>query len=251
MKKYLIFDNIVRGAGLGHTLVNYNHGLNYCIKHDLIWTPHKIIPGHCLNACGHTLEAELGLPQFSKEHIDNIRNTKNFEEIKLSTPECCIDWSLTRPVFKNWYAAAREGKKPMFLSESKTNICVSIRRGDLAGKPNHSMFWRLQPFSYYTEQLKELIKKESIEQYRLIISTDLHGHDNCIVDRHNNPHDIRDIFRDFSDDLIFVPFREDKPESNKYHTYDFLHAAISSDFFIGDSQGGYSVVIREIYRHGG
>ena len=59
-KKYLFYDNIVRGAGIGHTLACYNYGLNMALEKGLEYLPCETTPGHNLGPIG--MERLLNLP---------------------------------------------------------------------------------------------------------------------------------------------------------------------------------------------
>lgn len=247
-KTCLIYHDIVYGAGIGHTMACYNYGLNYSLEQNMIWVPKKLVPGHNLNTCGRIFEEELGLPIYTDEYIEDIKKSCNYKEVLKDTHPGSADFKKTKPIFTQWYKDSRIDKTPMFLNKHKTNICMSIRRGDLAGKPDHPMFIRLKPFDYYINALEDLITVNNISDFRLIVSTDLRGHNNCLVDEMNKPHDVSSIFKKYADDLVFVPFREDEPQENQFHTFDFFHAAVAADYFIGYIPGGMSEVINLIYR---
>jgi hypothetical protein len=250
MKKYLVYDDIVRGAGLGHIMTSYNAGLSYCIKNNLEWLPCKIKPAHDLNKY-NTIEDELGLPTILEQERVNILQNHECEHIRYGTEGgICNDFSKTGAIYRDWYSCSRKGKNSVFLSSEKVNICISIRRGDIAAAgPEHHMASRLRPLKSYVQKLKWLINEHNISNYRLIISTDLRGgHKNCLVDRNNNPKNVDDVFASYNTDLVFLPFSESLDADQKYTTFDFFHAAIASEYFIG-SVSGFSEIIKDVYRH--
>lgn len=247
--KYLLYDSIVRGAGLGHTMASYNYGLDYSIRGDMQWVPSRLICGHQLCSGGYVVENELGLPLFEDSFREDIIQNYLYEHKEYSRDSSpVLEYSsVTSRVLKDWYIDSRKDLFPKFLSKEKANICISIRRGDLAASPHHPMRYRLQPLSYYVSELEKIIKEKSLNEYRVIISIDLRGNRDCLVDRSNIPQPVDKIFKDHLDDLIFLPFCENDPESNDHHTFDFFHAAVAADFFIG-SRSGFSHVIDRFYR---
>ena len=247
--KYLLYDNLVRGAGLGHLMNCYNYGLDYSIRENMQWVPIRIRCGHYLGSSQHVIENELGLPIFEDSYRENIIKNHKYEHEKYNPKYSPASESteLTGKILKDWYTTSRKGLSNKFLSQDKVNICISIRRGDIAASPNHSMKDRLLPLSYYINMLEEIIKENSISKYRIILSTDLRGHRDCLVGMDNQPHSVEKIFKNHLSDLIFLPFCESDPDSNEYHTFDFFHTATASDFFIG-SNSGFSHIIENYYR---
>lgn len=251
-KRYLIYDNIVRGAGIGHTMASYNYGLDYARRNNLEWMPRKITAGHRL---GHSrcFESELGLPIISNTERDKVIKNKNMiEHVKYNNTGSppCWDFTLTGPIYRKWYHQSRRERSSAFISPEKDNICISIRRGDLANNPDHPMWYRLSPLDDYVSLLNKVISQNNITDYRLIISTDLVDRRDTLVDRYNNPKDISVVFNEHLSDIIFLPFCESDPiESQSHHTFDFFHNCIAAQYFIG-SHSGFSNTIRDIYRTG-
>ena len=64
MKRYLFYDNMVRSAGLGHTLMTYDSGLAQAIESNQIFLPCLMRFGHNLGQSGF-MEAGLGLDDCS------------------------------------------------------------------------------------------------------------------------------------------------------------------------------------------
>jgi len=178
-KKYLFYDNILRGGGVGHTLFTYNKGLKKAINSEQIFLPSTMILGH---GCGDNgfAEAALGLP-LSPPLRSIIRDSFPHEIEHVSyTPstssEVEEDFSLTRDYFLSHYKN-RKIVSDNHLYSSPINITMTIRRGDIAcGKQIygnvHPMTDRLLPDSYFQEVLEYVLEAHQIKDFYLTIYSD-------------------------------------------------------------------------------
>ena len=72
-KKYLFYDNIVRGAGIGHTLACYAYGLHQAEQKGMIFLADKMNLGHGVK----NVEKFLGLKDFTQERQELLKRNKD------------------------------------------------------------------------------------------------------------------------------------------------------------------------------
>lgn len=241
--KYLLYDNIVRGAGLGHTLACYNYGLQLARSWDMELLTKKLIPGHGFNSMMHTtIEQELGIPIVDDEHLDKLFHSNLVEIIPYADHHPVEnDFRSTREIFKQWYDDA-DNILNNRLAKDITSITISIRRGDLAcSDRKHPMRSRLLPLNFYLDELNRILEHNEIEDYHLTVSCDTRN-GTSLVDENNNVLDVEDVFKNHLKHFTFLPSDMDGEK-----TFIFFHHAVSSDFFIS-SNSGFSKIINEVYR---
>ena len=206
MRKFLFYDNLVKGAGLGHLLATYNYGLTLAQKSNLIFMPCEIICGHGF-AKGE-VEKNLGLGDF-KEQRKEILNW-DFESIhhipyQRSDNPVCADFSLTRDYFRQCYSERKVFHKNLLNTDPEiTNITISIRRGDLAtAGPSHPMWNRLKPSSWYLNTLEKVLDEHQIPSYRLLVFSDGDYETGQFADEYGQPENPKEVFKNHQKDFIF------------------------------------------------
>ena len=90
-KKYLIYNNLVRGSGLGHFFLSYNYGLDYSIKNNLEYLPALSRLGHGLGYTQGLVEEYLGLPICEEKRKEVLKNEFDLCEI--------VEYTNNNPVF--------------------------------------------------------------------------------------------------------------------------------------------------------
>ena len=233
-KKYLFYDDIVRGAGLGHTLCTYAHGLELSKTLNLEFMPCRITAGHGLKK----LEDFLGLKDFQndraaveKSHPDQVRRamyTKgNHASLGLK------HWSQdTRAFFRQSYKGAL-GPLENHLDSSATSIAVSIRRGDILNLEKENGFRkRLRPDQFYTHVVNEILKLHQPREYLLYIYSDGAPDGNHYVDEKGKPRDVLELFKKHKDQV-----RAHLGQRDHIRTFTCLQNCVNADIFIGSISG--------------
>lgn len=242
--KYLFYDNIVKGAGIGHTLFSYNSGLNQAIRNNQCFIPPLMQLGHGLGRRG-LLEAALGLPNCLglREELEKLF-PKDIETVKYhpqkSCGNVCEDFSLTRPYFLSCYKN-RILRVHEECPKDVTTICMTIRRGDIACNRKwegdaHPMENRLLPDMYYKKALDYLLETYNIQNFLLYIYSDADWTDQYINEK-CKPVDVYKFFNYKNGDIKYVPSQ--KTADNTIVTF---QTCIESDFFIA-SVSGFSEAI--------
>jgi len=242
--KYLFYDNIVKGAGIGHTLFTYNSGLNQAISNNQCFIPSLMQLGHGLGQRG-LLEAALGLPNCSelRGELEKLF-PKQIERVKYhpqdSCSNVCEDFSLTRPYFLSCYKN-RTLRVYEECPKDVTTICMTIRRGDIACNrkwegSGHSMEDRLLPDMYYKNALDYLLETYNIQNFLLYIYSDADWTDQYVNEK-CKPVDVYKYFNYKNGDIKYVPSQKTADS-----TIVTLQTCIESDFFIA-SVSGFSEAI--------
>ena len=257
-KKYLFYDNILRGGGLGHALFSYNKGLKKAINSEQIFLPSTMALGH---GCGDNgfAESALGLP-FSPPLRSIIRDSfpHEIEHVPynpLTSSEVEEDFSLTRDYFLSHY----KNRKIICTNHAHSaliNITMTIRRGDIAcgkhiyGKA-HPMVPRLLPDSYFQEVLEYVLEAYQIKDFYLTIYSDGDMKELWIekgkpfdgdlkenyVNEKCEPIDIYKLFNKYKGRVNYFPSQASAP-----NTLEKIQNCIASDIYIA-SVSGFSEVI--------
>ena len=250
-KKYLFYDNILRGGGIGHTLFTYNKGLKKAINSEQIFLPSAMMLGH---GCGDNgfAEAALGLPfspplrsiigEFLPHEIEHVpydpTTSSDVEE----------DFSLTRDYFLSHY----KNRKIAFdnhLHSSPVNITMTIRRGDIAcGEHIYGdvspMVSRLLPDSYFQEVLEYVLGAYQIKDFYLTIYSDGDWKENYVNEK-CEPIDIYELFSRYKGRVSYSPSQpgwEPRPSLSAPNTFAQIQNCIASDICIA-SISGFSELI--------
>jgi len=208
-KKYLFYDNCVRGAGIGHLLRTYNYGLIQSIKSNLIFMPPRVDAGHGIGKTGN-LELFLGLGDYEEER-KIIEKSKPHEILYIpyngnETNPTFVDFSLTKNYFRDKYKH-KQGVTPTLFSVNKetTKISICIRRGEIAMNfpKDHYYRKRLLPDKYFVNVLQNVLEKYNIKQYEVIIFSDGNRKEGEYINDKNELVDIMRLFGDFNNVTYF------------------------------------------------
>lgn len=251
-KKYLIYDNLVRGSGLGHFLLTYNYGLNYAIKNELEYLPIQCKLGHGLGHPAGLVEKHLGLPICNKKRKEVLENELDLcEVIKYQRTNPCLgDFTSTIKFFKNRYFN-EAAEVPIFIDQNKFNISVSIRRGDLMGN---------------IEGYKNRLSSSSDDYFKRIINKNIPSHDNYNIHIFSDGDGLTDSYIDdkglahsFKEMCNILSIPQDKTQyhtsySKKYGDPEYdasllfstIKSCALSNLFIGSYSSFSSVII--LYR---
>ena len=155
--KYLFYDNIVRGAGLGHSLSCYNYGLNMALGKGLEFLPCRIQAGHGFK--DGAIESLLGLPESQKRRDFIIQaDPSAVEHVRYCPTDngTSHDLTATRSILRRWYYESRKEYDTMLSKDHNVaNITICIRRGDIACGLAHPMQGRLRPNRWYVAALEK------------------------------------------------------------------------------------------------
>ena len=250
-KKYLIYDNIVRGSGLGHFLSSYNYGLQYSFKRVLEYLPVLGRIGHGFAPYRGLFESAIGLPDCTsrREEVtsqlpeeceiveyDSYPNVKPGDFISTSD-----DYTTTRAYFQERYANHRR-LFPTHLKEGTYNICLSVRRGHIFD--HEHLKNRIIPDSYFRKALSKYIPRSN--DYHVHVFSDGDGESHYYIDQNRDRLNIEGMAALFDID----------PEKTSYHTsFDSnndrfdpntvlsqFQSSIDADIFIGSSSGFSSII---------
>ena len=242
-KKYLFYDNILRGGGLGHSLFTYNKGLKKAINSEQVFLPSTMILGHGCGGNGFA-EAALGLPLGSP--LRSIIKHSFPQEIEYipydppTSPDVEEDFSLTRDYFLSHY----KNRKIVFdnhLHSSPVNITMTIRRGDIACGEHiygnaSSMANRLLPDFYFQEVLEYVLGAYQIKDFHLTIYSDGDWKGNYVNEK-CEPIDIYELFSRYKGRVSYSPSQLSAP-----NTFAHVQNCIDSDICIA-SISGFSELI--------
>tara|TARA_R100000008_G_scaffold86896_1_gene82581 strand:- start:9692 stop:10531 length:840 start_codon:yes stop_codon:yes gene_type:complete len=247
--KYLIYDNIIRGAGLGHTLVSYNYGLNIALSQNLVFLPPLMSLGHGLGNNG-MVENFLGLNDFStarnhaRSNFPSLCDEHSYNQLKGGKPTL-ESFEKTRNYFMDHYKYRRLILEN-HLKPQVTNITVTIRRGDVAMEPHYegSAFkTRLRPDEYYLRVLDYIIQKQNLKDFFINIYSDGDWADGYINDKGEKVN-INRLFSKYKNRFNYFPSKK-----NAERTLTQLQNCIESDICIA-SISGFSQIIGLYKTHG-
>ena len=233
MKKYLFYDNIVRGAGLGHSLACYNYGLRKAITEGLIYFPSRIRAGHGLGNKG-LIESLLGLPnnESSRSLIKSLQPEAVVETNLEENPPTSSDFSSTEKFFLDHYKY-KNIIAPSYLDPAKTNIAISIRRGDIASKAAKQFQDRLLPDNYYVAALDYVIDLYNLNNFHITIYSDADG-GTGYINEEGEPSNIEELFGKFKNRVTYVPGNSKNCPLNTLSTF---QDCVDAEIFIGSISG--------------
>ncbi len=239
-KKYLLYKNIVHGAGAGHTLMCYNHAVQQSIEKKLELIVPKCIMGHNL---GKDFEFEkfFGLDQYDNQHIDNLVKEKcdKIETMEYSNNGCFqnSDFSKTKEFFISRFLKTVDEKEKLYknhMVSNKINIAIHIRRGDIVTKKSLERFetdkaldLKIIHDQWFKDSLDNIItfKKYKMEDICVNIYTELQPN-GLYYNGYGESFDLKTIFN--------------MPNCNFYYNGNFwecLYNMIKADVFIGATWG--------------
>jgi len=251
MRKYLIFDNIVRGAGIGHMLMCYNHAIQIAMDGDFELIVPRCIMGH--KGLGKNFEFEdfFGLEKHPSEQIAKIKEQQNsFKYVEWVRNGCEQNFNFknTKSFFKEKYLRTIDSKIRKYKSHAipdKINISIHIRRGDIVSKQYFENYkkedYRIFPDVWFRQSLDEVLKEKNYQP------SDVHVHvysemqaDGFYYNEKSEKFDLKKVF-DFSNCTFHL-------SSDTYEdtTYEDVYNMITSDIFIG-ARSGLALII-SLYR---
>ena len=243
--RYLIYDNLVQGAGMGHTARDYMRIHSWAIIHGYTLVTPLCDLGHGFGKSG-LFEKALGIPNqknLRKFLLDNPQT----QNLHVPHPQGALPNGYvspkTRKVFLNYYNNRVPLTEPP--NQDIKNITISIRRGDAAMCPDTIVRRRLLPTSYFLQAVRRALDLFAIKDFKLTIFSDggMGEHRGSYVDEFGNPESILDSFSPYTNSLNFAV----GPPSPRT-TLEQFHHSIQSDIFIA-SPSGFSKLI-SFYREG-
>lgn len=252
-KKYLFYDDLVHGAGLGHTMCCYVYGLELAYKKNIIYMPDILRAGHGFDKLElGTIESFLGLPDHRQKRL---AIKKEASHLIFNFPKT-NQWSET-VAFINFSQASKKFLKDSYQNKRRLlldnlfetdviNIAISIRRGDIVSPENKTGLHknRLKNEQYYIDIAKEVVNENKLKNYHIHIYSDGAKHQtDQYVDINNNPLDIKALFLNHFN-KVSLYLGNNNPKVTISH---FQHC-IDADYFIG-SVSGFSRLI-SIFRTG-
>ena len=234
MKKYLFYDNLVRGAGIGHTLACYNFGLQESMAQKLIYLPLQMRAGHGL---GHTglMENLLGLPECAlcRSNLQTLE-PEAIQKIELSSdaPPTSADFSSTEKYFLDHYKYKRISA-PSHLNKKKTNITISIRRGDIVRDAAHQFKDRLLPDSYYVAALEYAIDLYNLRDFHITIYSDADWGKGYVNEKGETA-SVDELFKKFKGTFAYIPGNSRNSPLNTLSTF---QDCVDAEIFIGSISG--------------
>ena len=258
-KKYLFYDDMIRGGGLGHALGCYSYGIKMAIDKDMVFLPHNLILGHGVGSDG-IAENSLGLPLCSNARKYILEHfPEEVEHIKYDAekwaPVTCLGgmvqghdkeaYYLVRKVLWDYYKY-RRFRVDNILKGDVVNIAISIRRGEVA-LPNegfsadHPFRKRLRSEGFYLNAVNKIIKDKGLGKYHIHILSDGDWSSEGYIDKEGNGCDIYEAFKSHLPNASYFPTRQDG-----FRTITQLQTAVDADIFVG-SISGFSDLIA-LYR---
>ena len=246
-EKYLFYDALVRGAGLGHTMCRYIYGLELAQKKKMIYMPDIIRAGHGFHTLElGTIESFLGLPDYRQKRLDIkkdsglILNIPYQHELANASIEIFNFSSESKAFLKDCFQNKRRLLFDNLFATDIINIAISIRRGDIVSPENKtgSHKNRLKNEQYYIDIAKAVVNENKLKNYHIHIYSDGARHQtDQYVDINNNILDIKQLFLNHFNS-VSVYIANHKPKETMSH---FQHC-VDADYFIG-SISGFSQLI--------
>jgi len=241
-QKYLFYDNIMRGAGIGHTLACYAYGLDLAKQKGMKFLAGEMELGHGVK----NVETFLGLEKFSEERQRLFNTNKEaifFENyIKSTHPTTAIlNWpQYIKDYFHDRYHKHRKVTNS-HIQKGCFNIAVAIRRGDIINNPNFKD--RVLPDSYYREKVNCVLNRLNPSSYRINIYSDGAQKSNSYINENGKETSLKKILPALHSEarLYLGEYKHEK-------TFEMIQNCVQSDYFIG-SKSGLSKLIM-IYREG-
>lgn len=233
-KKYFFYDNLVKGAGLGHTVCTYAHALELAKTLNLEFLPCAITAGHGLQK----LEKFLGL-----KDCENKRASLEKSHPHQIQREPYTQGNHPALGFKSWSQATRDffyknykespDELETHLDGSTTSIAVSIRRGDILRLSETNGFrQRLRADEFYTHAVNEILKLYRPREYSLYIYSDGAPNGGNYVNEKGKPTDLLELFASHKGRARAYLGRQ-----NHIRTFTCLQNCIKADIFIGSISG--------------
>tara|TARA_Y100001938_G_C8097516_1_gene439141 strand:+ start:2813 stop:3679 length:867 start_codon:yes stop_codon:yes gene_type:complete len=249
-KQYLFYDEIVKGAGIGHTLCCYVFGLEVANRLKLEYLPCNIMAGHGLS----DVERFLGLEDFSEKRksiskefpqkIFHIKYQQNF-------PQGTIPISNWGPKYNKLIRESYQSRKlkhRSLLKQNAVNIAVSIRRGDVVFYPPeyaNNFRDRLRPDQFYRDAINNIIDLHNVDKYFINVFSDGMKRSNYYVDENGKSVSKKELLQNLHEHseihLSDIKGNGDKPGSRNI-TFEHLQNCVEADIFIG-SISGFSELI--------
>ena len=255
-RRYLIYNALVRGSGIGHLFYCYNYGLKLALQNNLVFLPTLSMPGHGLGR-GGKVESFFGWQDCSRL-IEEVRGKKDLDRVEFTN---CInkadailakyrdreniifeipylqfnnhstgDFSTTKGWFLEKYKTARSKIfKPSHYVKGSINIAVHIRRGDVLKNLSYNKD-RILPDSYFStiiDKLKDILKNVTKP---IMINVYSETKDKIYLDEKGEPADLLKVFRHNNVKL----FLDNDP-------YETLRNMIDADILVA-SPSGFSTV---------
>lgn len=249
-KKYLLYDNIVRGAGIGHIHACINYAVQLSMEKKLTLMIGEVKTGHEMNRFEHHIlglsNCNVDVDSFLKHHADETMYIKRGKQHPsynkyVNTRHWFIERFIDNIDNINW-------KNLLDSDSNTTNISITIRRGDITlDGPTGGHFYRTHETSVYKKLLEQVIHDYNITNFRLLIFSDVSPdhHSGEFVDKYNNKEDIFDTFKEYTDNIIYSPSYQSEDTYQK--TVDTFMNIYHSDYMIG-SASGMSVTLADCYR---
>ena len=241
-KKYLFYDDLVRGAGLGHTMCCYIYGLELACKKNIIYMPDILRAGHSFNILDPgSIENFLGLPDCRQSRSDV---QKKYPDLILNIPKTdqwsetidAANFSQASKIFlKDCYKNKRRLVLNNLFKHDTINIAITIRRGDIVAPENQKGQHRnrLKNEEYYLDIAKLVIQENKLKNYHIHIYSDgSRNQKDQYVDTNNNPLDIKALFLNHFD-AVSLYLGNNDPRVTMSH---FQHC-VAADYFIASISG--------------
>ena len=244
-KEYLFYDDIVRGAGIGHTLCCYAFGLEMANRLNLEYLPSKIKAGHGLSEVEKFLgledfeEKRLALEQECPQKIYHIKYQMRDNQPAIPL----IKWSkYVMQYIQNSYKN-NSLKQNNLLKENTTNITVSIRRGDIVHYKN-TFKDRLRPDEFYRDSIDKIIHLYDLDKYFINIFSDGAKGGNYYVNEKGERVEKEALLPKHhkNSEITCSDHTNSGKAGSRNIAFEHLQNCVNSDIFLG-SISGYSELI--------
>tara|TARA_R100000808_G_scaffold24873_1_gene58987 strand:- start:29355 stop:30212 length:858 start_codon:yes stop_codon:yes gene_type:complete len=248
-ERYLFYDNLVKGSGLGHALCCYAHGLKLAQSLDLKFMPPQLELGFGLSQppTGYVglIEDFLGLPDVSTARLfiethfpDSIKREKYTYAQHPAIPLKAFSQDFKeflRDSFKQSRLPLPDRMFPQVL-----NIAISIRRGDLllGNKLMSDEFRkRIRSDQFYVRAIKRILKTYKPKDYFLHLYSDGSRKNGDYINEEGKPTDLKILLKEHHGKFNYYPSKEDA-----LRTLTQFQNCIYADVFLG-SISGFSELI--------
>jgi hypothetical protein len=235
-ERYLIYNNIVRGAGVGHTLSCYNYAIQLALQEKL----QLIVPRtHLGHEAGSNFQFEnfFGLDCYTPEQIQDFVTITPKEDIvvvEYSTEKNPSNsyYTKTKDFFLNRYLKAYPLLKEKYKNHivpGKINIAMHIRRGDIVANKNYLEHhkYRILSDKWWRDSFDKILisKKYDLSDIHLNIYSEL-GKNGLYYNEKAEQFDLKKVF-DFKNCSFYL----------SVNIYECIYNIINADIFLGGRWG--------------
>lgn len=243
MKKFLLYNDVVNHAGIGHTLWSYNVAFHVAIQHNLQLIVPRIKMGHGLGD-DFRFEKFFGLDIHDEEFINkmDLKETIEIQRTDVFHPKAS-NLLYTKYLFQKKYFDTIQYKINKYQSHNirdKKIISIHIRRGDYIRNEETRERYKdwLLPDSWFRSALDYALNENglNLDDVHVNIYSELHS-DGLYHNENLEIANLKDIFN-FENCTLYL----------STEGLEMFYNMVESDIFIGGTCRGLALAV-PLFRH--